>query len=98
MALYCPIEGGEYLIDETVRELARRTGSDVVVIDAVQLAGGEWGHFGKGASIMFSQNLCAIDCYCDSCKYHQASPKSPPFSLFFAGCDSLLSSNYDGRR
>ncbi|KAF7969020.1 hypothetical protein HWV62_28630 [Athelia sp. TMB] len=50
MALYCPIEGGEYLIDETVRELARRTGSDVVVIDAVQLAGGEWGHFGKAAS------------------------------------------------
>jgi hypothetical protein len=47
LALYCPIEGGEYIIDETVRELARRTGSEVVVLDAVQLAAGEWGHFGK---------------------------------------------------
>jgi hypothetical protein len=47
-ALYCPIEGGEYIIDETVRELARRTNADVVVLDSVQLAAGEWGHFGKG--------------------------------------------------
>jgi hypothetical protein len=47
-ALYCPIEGGEYVIDETVLELAKRTGSEVVVLDAVQLAAGEWGHFGKG--------------------------------------------------
>jgi hypothetical protein len=50
LALYCPIEGGEYIIDETVRELARRTRSEVVVLDAVQLAAGEWGHFGKGES------------------------------------------------
>lgn len=48
LALYCPIEGGEYVIDETVRELASRTGSEVVVIDSVQLAASEWGHFGKG--------------------------------------------------
>lgn len=47
LALYCPIEGGDYIIDETVRELARRTKSDVIVIDAVQLAAGEWGTFGK---------------------------------------------------
>jgi hypothetical protein len=47
-ALFCPIEGGEYTIDATVQELARRTGSDVVVLDAVQLAAGEWGAFGKG--------------------------------------------------
>lgn len=53
LALYCPIEGGDYIIDETVRELARRTGSDVVVIDAVQLAAGEWGHFGKGTCFLF---------------------------------------------
>jgi hypothetical protein len=51
--LYCPIEGGEYVIDETVRELARRTGSEVVVLDAVQLAAGEWGHFGKGKVIFY---------------------------------------------
>ena len=48
LALYCPIEGGDYIIDETVRELSRKTNSDVVVLDSVQLAGGEWGSFGKG--------------------------------------------------
>lgn len=48
-ALYCPIEGGEYVLDETVRDLARRTGAEVLVIDSVHLAAGEWGHFGKGA-------------------------------------------------
>jgi hypothetical protein len=48
LALYCPVEGGDYIVDETVRELARRTGSEVVVLDAVQLAAGEWGQFGKG--------------------------------------------------
>jgi hypothetical protein len=48
LALYCPIEGGDYVIDATVRELARRSGAEVLVLDAVQLAGGEWGHFGVG--------------------------------------------------
>ena len=52
LALYCPIEGGDYVLDETVREMARRTGADVVVLDAVQLAAGECGHFGKGASVL----------------------------------------------
>ncbi|KAF8274954.1 hypothetical protein EI94DRAFT_1824992 [Lactarius quietus] len=50
LALYCPIEGGNYVIDDTVRELARRTGSDVVVLDAVHIAAGECGHFGQAAS------------------------------------------------
>jgi hypothetical protein len=48
VALYCPIEGGNYIIDDTVRELARRTGSDVVVLDSVHMAAGEWGQFGQG--------------------------------------------------
>lgn len=52
LALYCPIEGGEYTIDATVKELARRTGAEVLVIDAVQLAAGEWGHFGKAANAL----------------------------------------------
>ncbi|OAX43585.1 AAA-domain-containing protein [Rhizopogon vinicolor AM-OR11-026] len=52
LALYCPIEGGDYVIDATVKELARRTGSEVLVIDAVQLAAGECGHFGKAASAL----------------------------------------------
>ena len=47
-SLYCPIEGGDYVIDATVRELARRLGAEVLVLDAVQLAAGEWGHFGSG--------------------------------------------------
>ena len=48
LALYCPIEGGDYILDATVRELGLRAGADVVVIDAAQLAAGEHGHFGKG--------------------------------------------------
>lgn len=48
LALHCPIEGGDYIIDETVRELARRTESEVVTLDAARLAAGEWGAFGKG--------------------------------------------------
>ncbi|KAL5529240.1 hypothetical protein ACEPAG_5225 [Sanghuangporus baumii] len=52
LGLYCPFEGGDYIIDETVRELARRTDSDVVVIDAVQLAAGQAGCFGKAASVL----------------------------------------------
>ncbi|KAJ7905429.1 hypothetical protein B0H14DRAFT_2660239 [Mycena olivaceomarginata] len=50
LALYCPIEGGEYVIDATVRELARRTNAEVLVLDAVHLAAGEWGAFGKAAN------------------------------------------------
>ncbi|KIK59761.1 hypothetical protein GYMLUDRAFT_261762 [Collybiopsis luxurians FD-317 M1] len=50
LALYCPLEGGEYVIDSTVVELARRTGSEVLVLDAVQLAAGEWGYFGPAAN------------------------------------------------
>jgi hypothetical protein len=48
LAFYCPIEGGDNYIDYTVHELAFRTGSEVLVLDAVQLAAGEWGIFGKG--------------------------------------------------
>lgn len=48
LALYCPVEGGDYVLDATVRELARQTESDVVVLDAVHLAAGECGQFGKG--------------------------------------------------
>ena len=51
LALYCPIEDGNCVIDDTVRELARRTGSDVVVLDAVHIAAGEYGHFGQGTCI-----------------------------------------------
>lgn len=54
LALYCPIEGyGDAVIDSTVVELARRTGSEVLVLDGVQLAAGEWGYFGSGISFYF---------------------------------------------
>ena len=49
LALYCPIEGGDYVVDETVKELASRVGADVVVLDCVQLAAGSVGQFGSGA-------------------------------------------------
>ncbi|KAI0780811.1 AAA-domain-containing protein [Trametes elegans] len=52
LALYCPIEGGDYILDATVRQMARQTGADVVVLDAVQLAAGECGHFGKAAAAL----------------------------------------------
>lgn len=48
LGLYCPIEGGDYIVDATVQELARRTGAEVLVLDAAQLAAGQWGQFGKG--------------------------------------------------
>lgn len=49
LALYCPIEGGDYVIDETVRELASHVGADIVVLDCVQLAAGSAGLYGPGA-------------------------------------------------
>lgn len=48
LGLYCPIEGGDYVLDLTVHELAYQTGAEVVILDAVQMAAGEWGPFGKG--------------------------------------------------
>jgi hypothetical protein len=48
LGLFCPIEGGDYVIDATVRELARHIGAEVLVLDSVQLAAGEWGQFGRG--------------------------------------------------
>lgn len=59
LALYCPIEGGDYILDETVKEMARCTDADVVVLDAVQLAAGECGHFGKGVSSSLAIFECA---------------------------------------
>jgi len=58
LGLYCPIEGGDYIIDATVRELARRTGAEVLVLDTVHLAAGEWGRFGKGILIASSTPVC----------------------------------------
>ncbi|KAG9121790.1 hypothetical protein FRC07_002109, partial [Ceratobasidium sp. 392] len=56
LALYCPIEGGDHVIDDTVKELASRIQADVIVIDAAQLAAGEHGSFGKAASALKFQH------------------------------------------
>ncbi|KAG9121820.1 hypothetical protein FRC07_002064 [Ceratobasidium sp. 392] len=50
LALYCPLEGGEYVIDATVKELAKKADAEVQVIDMAHVAAGEWGNFGKVAS------------------------------------------------
>jgi len=52
LGLYCPMEGGDYVVDLTVHELAHQTGSEVLILDAVQLAAGEWGPFGKGIVLL----------------------------------------------
>ncbi|KAG8930208.1 hypothetical protein FRC02_004510 [Tulasnella sp. 418] len=46
VALYCPIEGGSYVIDETVRQLANTEGAELEVLDGLQLAGGVHGKYG----------------------------------------------------
>ncbi|KAG8217811.1 hypothetical protein J3R82DRAFT_5975 [Butyriboletus roseoflavus] len=69
LALYCPVEGGEYVLDDTVRELARRIGAEVLVIDSLHLAAGEWGHFGKAAN--------AIQLPRNPLHYHPSPPPSP---------------------
>jgi hypothetical protein len=82
-ALFCPIEGGDYVIDATVRELAHQTNSEVVVLDSVQLAAGEWGLFGKGDSppTLFPANIRSdAFLYCSS-KLSSTSTQSSPFSV-----------------
>jgi hypothetical protein len=49
------------VVDETVRELARRTGAEVVILDSVQLAAGEWGHFGKGEDFDYIASIFHVD-------------------------------------
>ena len=54
LGFYCPIEGGDYVIDSTVRSLARRANADVVVLDALELSAGEHGIYGKCKSLPVS--------------------------------------------
>ncbi|KZO95693.1 AAA-domain-containing protein [Calocera viscosa TUFC12733] len=49
LAMYSPIEGGDYVLDDTVREVARRAGAEVAVLDMAQLAAGIHGIFGRSA-------------------------------------------------
>jgi hypothetical protein len=58
LGLYCPIEGGDDIIDSTVNDLAFHTGSEVLVLDAVHLAAGEWGKFGRGTKNLALYQRC----------------------------------------
>ncbi|KDN34691.1 hypothetical protein RSAG8_12240, partial [Rhizoctonia solani AG-8 WAC10335] len=49
LILYCPIEGGESIIDSTVQELARRAGAAVTTIDIVQQINEREGNFWKAS-------------------------------------------------
>ncbi|KZT60392.1 AAA-domain-containing protein [Calocera cornea HHB12733] len=49
LAMYCPMEGGDYVLDATLREVAKRAGAEVVVLDMAQLAAGIHGIFGRSA-------------------------------------------------
>lgn len=59
LGFYCPIEGGDYVIDSTIRSLARRANADVVVVDALELSAGEHGRYGEGKSfrIIISKSI-----------------------------------------
>jgi hypothetical protein len=60
--LYCPVECGSYVVDEAVKELARRVGTGAVVSDCVHLAAGPVGRFGSDASshkAVLSLIMCA---------------------------------------
>ena len=70
-----------------MRELALRTGAEVLVLDAVQLAAGEWGHFGKGSSSPFLHNpSCLITIIAanslqlplNPLHFSSSSPPAPP--------------------
>lgn len=59
LGFYCPIEGGDYVLDATIRNLAKRANADVVVIDALELSAGEHGRYGKGERMFFlSRSPC----------------------------------------
>jgi len=81
LGLYCPIEGGDYILDATVLELAVKSGADVLVVDAVQLAGGKWGIYGEGTCPGFYLFQLLIFLY--SCRCCPASQKSSPFLYLF---------------
>ena len=63
LAWYRPVEGGDYVVAGTVKELVRRVAVDVVVPCCVHLAVGSVGRFGLGASFLsartFTDYLCA---------------------------------------
>ena len=54
LGLFGPIDGGDYVVDDTVKGLTRRVGVDVVELDRVRLIPGSVGPFSSGTSPLFS--------------------------------------------
>ncbi|KAG8728659.1 hypothetical protein FRC11_010507 [Ceratobasidium sp. 423] len=50
LTLYCPLEGGEYVIDATVQALAERFNADIQMLDLLQLAIEQWSNVWAGIS------------------------------------------------
>lgn len=82
LGLYCPMEGGDYVVDLTVHELAHQTGSEVLILDAVQLAAGEWGPFGKGIVLLIVTFFQHFDPKNTSRSFPEFTQQSP--SLHFS--------------
>jgi hypothetical protein len=85
LALYCPMEGADYIIDAAVAEMARRTKAEVVVLDAVQLAAGEWGIFGKGT---YMHSFLPVKSFIPI-PFFQLPMPSSYLKILFTSCQSL---------
>ncbi|KAJ6505595.1 hypothetical protein DFH09DRAFT_885940, partial [Mycena vulgaris] len=48
ICLFTPYEGCHEIIDSMIQSVANRLDADVIVLDALELALGEFGAFGKG--------------------------------------------------
>ena len=48
VGVYCPLEGGSYVLDAALEEIASRLGGDLVELDAVELAAEGLGSLGPG--------------------------------------------------
>jgi hypothetical protein len=53
LAVVCPIEGGEYIVRETIEKAASLVNADVVRIEAIECLGlRQFGGLGKGESLV----------------------------------------------
>jgi hypothetical protein len=50
VGVYCPLEGGTYVLDVAIEEVASRVGAELVTLDAIELAAEGKGSLGPGAS------------------------------------------------
>lgn len=49
--MYCPLEGGQYVLDASMDEVATRLGADLVYLDAIELGAEGTGALGPGECI-----------------------------------------------